>query len=80
MSYYEKFEDDNEIVRDTGKIIYASMFVNGEEINLYNFKDKDNDDFFDIKGQSITKSLMKTQSMGKTIFFIWNEKTSHPGL
>ena len=46
---YEKFEDDNERVRDTGKIIYASMFVNGEEINLYNFKDKNNDDFFNIK-------------------------------
>ncbi len=61
---YEKFEDDNERVRDTGKIIYASMFVNGEEINLYNFKDKDNDDFFNIKGQSITKSLMKTPING----------------
>ena len=35
---YEKFEDDNKKVRDTGKIIYASMYVNGEEINLYNFK------------------------------------------
>ena len=35
---YEKFEDDNNKVRDTGKIIYASMYVNGEEINLYNFK------------------------------------------
>ena len=30
--YYEKFEDDNGKVRDTGKIIYASMFVNGEEL------------------------------------------------
>ena len=27
---YEKFEDDNNKVRDTGKIIYASMYVNGE--------------------------------------------------
>ena len=61
---YEKFEDDNERTRDTGKIIYASMFVNGEEINLYNFKDKNNDDFFNIKGQSITKSLMKTPING----------------
>ena len=61
---YEKFEDDNERVRDTGKIIYASMFVNGEEINLYHFKDKNNDDFFNIKGQSITKSLMKTPING----------------
>ena len=36
--YYEKFIDDNNKVRDTGKIIYASMYVNGEEINLYNFE------------------------------------------
>ena len=28
---YEKFEDDNNIVQDTGKIIYASMFVNGKK-------------------------------------------------
>ena len=33
---YEKFEDENNKVRDTGKIIYASMYVNREEINLYN--------------------------------------------
>ena len=61
---YEKFEDDNKKVRDTGKIIYASMYVNGEEINLYNFKFKNNEDYFDIKGKSITKSLMKTPING----------------
>ena len=61
---YEKFEDDNEKVRDTGKIIYASMYVNGEEINLYNFKFKNEEDYFDIKGKSITKSLMKTPING----------------
>ena len=63
--YYEKFIDDNDKVRDTGKIIYASMFVNGEEINLYNFKYKSNDfEYYDIKGKSITKSLMKTPING----------------
>ena len=62
---YERFEDDNEIVRDTGKIIYASMFVNGAEINLYNFKDGSGDiGFYDIKGKSIVKSLMKTPING----------------
>ena len=61
---YEKFEDDNKKVRDTGKIIYASMYVNGEEINLYNFKDKKNEEYYDIKGKSITKSLMKTPING----------------
>jgi len=57
---YEKFKDDNNKVRDTGKIIYASMYVNGEEINLYNFKFNDEEEYYDIKGKSITKSLMKT--------------------
>ena len=61
---YEKFEDDNKKVRDTGKIIYASMFVNGNDINLYNFKYKNQEDYFDIKGKSITKSLMKTPING----------------
>ena len=62
--YYEKFEDDNGEVRDTGKIIYASMYVNGEEINLYNFKYKNEEEYYDIKGKSITKSLMKTPING----------------
>ena len=62
--FYEKFEDENGKVRDTGKIIYASMFVNGEEINLYNFKDKGEEEYYDIKGKSITKSLMKTPING----------------
>jgi len=61
---YERFEDDNNKVRDTGKIIYASMFVNGEEINLYNFKDNKIEEYYNIKGKSITKSLMKTPING----------------
>ena len=61
---YEKFEDDNNKVRDTGKIIYASMYVNGEEINLYNFKYKNEEEYYDINGKSITKSLMKTPING----------------
>ncbi len=61
---YEKFEDDNGRIRDTGKIIFASMYVNGEEINLYNFNYKNDEDYYDIKGKSITKSLMKTPING----------------
>ena len=61
---YERFNDDNDKVKDTGKIIYASMFVNGENINLYNFQDKEDIGFYDIKGKSIVKSLMKTPING----------------
>ena len=61
---YERFEDDNEVVKDTGKIIYASMYVNGEEINLYNFQYNNESGYYDIKGKSIVKSLMKTPING----------------
>ena len=62
--YYEKFLDDNNIVRDTGKIIYAHMNVNNREINLYNFNDKGELGYYDINGKSIVKSLMKTPING----------------
>ena len=39
--------------------------VNNREINLYNFKDKDENGYYDISGKSIVKSLMKPQSMGQ---------------
>ena len=61
---YERFEDDNDIVKDTGKIIYAAMYVNGREIILYNFNDGVEDGHYDIKGRSIVKSLMKTPING----------------
>ncbi len=49
--YYERFHDDNNVVRDTGKILYAHMNVNNREINLYNFKYKNEEDYYDIKGK-----------------------------
>ncbi len=61
---YEKFVDDNNKIRDTGKIIYASMYVNKEEINLYNFNYNNIQEYYNIKGKSITKSLMKTPING----------------
>ena len=62
--YYERFHDDNNVVKDTGKIIYASMYVNNKEINLYSFKDKNEFGFYDINGKSIVKALMKTPING----------------
>ena len=62
--YYEKFLDDNGVVKDTGKIIYASMFVNNKEINLYNFKHEGETGYYDLNGRSIVKSLMKTPING----------------
>jgi murein DD-endopeptidase MepM/ murein hydrolase activator NlpD len=62
--YYEQFVDDDNIVRRTGKIIYASMFVNNKEISLYNFKYNNETGFYDIDGKSVIKTLMKTPING----------------
>ena len=62
--FYEKFTDDNDVVKDTGKIIYASMSINNREINLYNFSYKNETGYYDLNGKSIVKSLMKTPING----------------
>ena len=62
--YYERFVDNNGKVRDTGKIIYASMNVNNRDISLYAYEDKNEIGFYDVSGKSIVKSLMKTPING----------------
>ena len=62
--YYEKYVDENDVVKNTGKIIYASMFVNNKELSLYNFNFKKESGFYDVDGKSVVKALMKTPING----------------
>ena len=62
--YYEQYVDENNIVRNTGKIIYASMFVNNKELSLYNFKFNNKEGYYDVDGKSVIKTLMKTPING----------------
>ncbi len=62
--YYEKYVDENDVVKNTGKIIYASMFVNNKELSLYNFNFKKDSGFYDVDGKSVVKALMKTPING----------------
>jgi len=62
--YYEQYIDENNVVRNTGKIIYASMFVNNKELALYNFKFKNKEGYYDVDGKSVIKTLMKTPING----------------
>ena len=62
--YYERYIDDDNIVRNTGKIIYASMFVNNRELSLYNFNFNKKEGYYDEDGKSVIKTLMKTPING----------------
>ena len=62
--YYERLLDEDGVVRNTGKIFYASMFVNNKEISLYNFKYNNENGFYDVDGKSVIKTLMKTPING----------------
>ena len=62
--YYEQYVDDDNVVRNTGKIIYASMFVNNKELSLYNFKYDNKEGYYDVDGKSVIKTLMKTPING----------------
>jgi len=62
--YYEQYVDDDNEVRKTGKIIYASMFVNNKELSLYNFKFNNKEGYYDVDGKSVIKTLMKTPING----------------
>jgi len=62
--YYEQYVDDDNVVRNTGRIIYASMFVNNKELSLYNFKYDNKEGYYDVDGKSVIKTLMKTPING----------------
>ena len=62
--YYERYVDEENVVRDTGKIIYASMFVNNKELTLYNFEFNKKQGYYDVDGKSVIKTLMKTPING----------------
>ena len=61
---YERYLDDRNKKIKTGKILYAYLNVNNQKIKLYRFGKKNNYDFYDERGRSIRKALMKTPING----------------
>ncbi len=61
---YERFFDEDNVIRNTGKIIFASMSVNNKEYSLYNFKYQNEIGYYDVDGKSAIKTLMKTPING----------------
>jgi|GEM_PF-3788038 len=57
--------EDNKVVPGKGKVIYAKLALQGDAMPLYLFEDRDGFvDYFDDKGQSAKKVLMKTPING----------------
>ena len=74
--YENFFNDDNEAI-ETGNIIYANLILQGKEYPLYFFKGQDINDYFDERGQSIKKTLMKTPINGARLSSSFG-KRKHP--
>ena len=74
--YENFFNDDNEAI-ETGDIIYANLILQGNEYPLYFFKNDQVNDYFDERGQSIKKTLMKTPINGARLSSSFG-KRKHP--
>ena len=61
---YEVFQDDNEKILETGKILYANMILRGQKNELYYFDKKKFEGHYDKNGKSAKKALMKTPING----------------
>jgi murein DD-endopeptidase MepM/ murein hydrolase activator NlpD len=58
---FESFKDEDGLVVKNGDILYASLVLSGENLQLYRFgSEGDAVDYYDAKGQSARKALMKT--------------------
>ena len=61
---FERYFDDRNKSIKTGNILYAYLNVNNQEIKLYRFNKKGSKGYYDDKGKSIVKALMKTPING----------------
>ena len=61
---YEVFQDDNEKILETGKILYANMILRGQKNELYHFDKKKFEGHYYKNGKSAIKALMKTPING----------------
>jgi murein DD-endopeptidase MepM/ murein hydrolase activator NlpD len=58
--YEALFEDDGSLAKTDG-VLYASLTLSGQRLDMYNFTPHSgHSDFFDGKGQSVRKTLMRT--------------------
>jgi len=75
---YEEFVNENDIVVDTGEIIFANLNLQDIDLQLYKYEyEKNKIDYFDENGKSIRKTLMKTPINGARLSSSYG-KRKHP--
>ena len=74
---YENYINESNEVIETGNIIYANLILQGKELPLYFYKDGNESDYFDERGQSVKKTLMKTPINGARLSSSFG-KRKHP--
>ena len=75
---YEEFVNDENMIVDTGEIIFASLNLQDNDLQLYKYEyEKNKIDYFDENGKSIKKTLMKTPINGARLSSSYG-KRKHP--
>jgi len=75
---YEEFLNEDNIIVDTGEIIFANLNLQNTDLQLYKFEYEDDKfDYFDENGKSIRKTLMKTPINGARLSSSYG-KRKHP--
>ena len=74
---YEKFINEKKQVIETGNIIFANMILRGKEYPLYMFETDGKIEYFDNRGRSVKKTLMKTPINGARLSSSFG-KRKHP--
>lgn len=79
--YFERFADENGNILKDGSILWASMTLSGKKLSVYRFKTEDDGftDYYDEKGQSVKKTLMRTPIDGARLTSGFG-KRKHPTL
>jgi len=76
--FFDRFVDSDGRVAKTGEIRFASLLLSGRRLSLYRHVDRDGQvDFFNDKGESVRKALLKTPIDGARLTSGFGNR-SHP--
>jgi murein DD-endopeptidase MepM/ murein hydrolase activator NlpD len=77
---FERLVDDQGHVAETGKVLFASLTLSGNPLPVYRYApDKGDSDFFNHKGESVRKALLRTPVDGARLSSRYG-KRKHPVL